>query len=142
MKLKNCVKCGKLFSPQTGEKVCPVCKKEEENDFEKVKEYLWDNPNAKIQEVHEETGVEKDTIMKFVKDDRLVAEGINVDWKHECERCGKPISHGRFCASCQNELVDGFSGDSKKKDKKKKKKHNKSERMYTSDFRDKNKNNN
>ena len=136
MKLKNCVKCGKLFSPQTGEKVCPVCKKEEENEFDIVKEYLWDNPNAEIQEVHEETGVDKDTIMKFVKEDRLIAEGIDIDWEHECERCGEPISHGRFCASCQKELLDGFGGDSKGKEKKKKK-NKKGSKMYTSEMRNK-----
>lgn len=138
MKLRNCVKCGKLFSPQTGEKVCPVCRKEEENEFEKVKNYLWDNPHATIEEVHEETEVEKDTIMKFVKDERLVSEGIDVDWEHECERCGKPISHGRFCASCQKELLNGFGSDSKDK-KEKKKEQKKSGKMYTSDWRKKDK---
>jgi len=141
MKLKNCVKCGKLFSPQAGEKVCPVCRKEEENGFEKVKNYLWDNPHATIDEVHEETGVEKDTIMKFVKDERLIAEGINVDWKHECERCGKAISHGRFCASCQKELLDGFGSGSKKKEKKDRKKYRNKGKMYTSNLRDQDKSN-
>ena len=131
MKLKNCVKCGKLFAPQTGEKVCPVCRQEEESEFQKVKEYLWDNPKASIEKVHEDTGVPRDTIMKFVKDERLIAEGIEVDWEHECERCGKPISHGRFCVSCQRELIDKFSDDPSKK--KKDKKGPKKEKMYTAD---------
>ncbi len=128
MNLKNCTKCGKLFAPQAKEKVCPVCRKEEENEFKKVKEYLWDNPKATIEEVHEETGVERDTIVKFVKEDRLIAEGIEIDWDMECERCGKPISHGRFCESCQNELLSGLGGDDKKENEVKYK-----GKMYTSD---------
>ncbi|MFW6028863.1 MAG: flagellar protein [Halanaerobiales bacterium] len=132
MKLKNCVKCGKLFSPQAGEKVCPVCRKEEENEFEMVKEYLWDNPKATIEEVHEETGVERDTIMKFVKEDRLIAEGIDVDWENECERCGKPISHGKYCLECQQELINGFN-DKSSEEKKKEIDIKKKGKMYTAD---------
>lgn len=137
MKLRNCIKCGKLFAPKTGEKICPVCRQEEESDFEKVKDFLWDNPKATIEKVHEETGVERDTIMKFVKEDRLIAEGIDVDWDHECERCGKAISHGRFCASCQRELINGLGGGSsaeeEKDDKAKKQDIKYRGKMYTSE---------
>lgn len=134
MELKNCKKCGKLFSPQANEKVCPVCRDEEEEKFKKVKEYLWDNPNASVEEVHEATGVEEELIIKFVKEDRLIAEGIDVDIMLECERCGTQISSGRFCESCKQELVSGLSGDDKKEKKDKdKKKKKKDQQMYTKD---------
>lgn len=134
MELKNCKKCGKLFSPNASEKVCPVCRNEEEEKFQKVKEYLWDNPNATVEEVHEATGVEEELIIKFVKEDRLIAEGIDIDMLLECERCGTQIKSGRFCESCKEELVSGLSGDKdkKKKDKKKDKK-SKQQQMYTKD---------
>ena len=135
MKLRNCIKCGKLFAPQAKEKVCPVCREKEENEFKKVKEYLWDNPKATIEEVHEETGVDRDTIIKFVKEDRLIAEGIEIDWDMECERCGEPISHGRFCASCQKELIDGLggNGNSEEKNKAKDSEIKYRGKMYTSE---------
>ncbi len=121
MNLKNCPQCGKLFAADGSHKICPVCRRDEEGDFNKVKEYLWDNPHATIEEVHEDTGVERETIIKFVREDRLIAEGIELDLILECERCGAAISHGRFCENCQQELIDGFNPDLKRKDKKKEK---------------------
>ena len=134
LNLKNCPRCGKLFAKKGPHKLCPVCRKEEESQFEKVKEYLWDNPNASIEEVHDETGVEKDLIMKFVREGRLIAEGIDVDILLECERCGASIKEGRFCQDCQQELMDGLDPDKKKKKKKKQKKENKSDdKMFLAD---------
>lgn len=117
MELKNCPHCGKLFAYDGQHKLCKVCRKEEDDDFQKVKEYLWDNPHATIEEVYEETGVERELIIKFVKEDRLIAEGIDVDFMLECERCGASISRGRYCEKCQQELKEGFSADFKKKEK-------------------------
>ncbi|MFW6008653.1 MAG: hypothetical protein ACOCP8_05235 [archaeon] len=46
MNLKNCPQCGKLFNKIGNNKICQVCQRGIENDFEKVKKYLWDNHNA------------------------------------------------------------------------------------------------
>ncbi|MFP4662668.1 MAG: flagellar protein [Halanaerobiales bacterium] len=121
MDLRNCPQCGKLFAYDGRNKVCQVCRNNEESDYEKVKEYLWDNPNASIEKVHLETEVERELIIKFIRDGRLVAEGINVEMLIECERCGKPIITGRFCPKCKQALIDGFKpSDSKKKEKREK----------------------
>ena len=139
MDLKNCPKCGKLFAKKTSHKLCPVCRDSEEEDFEKVKDYLWDNPNATIDEVHRETGVERETIIKFVRDDRLIAEGIEVNFDLECKRCGEPIAKGKYCASCQRDLVNGFNPN--KSDKKNKKKGKSQDKMFTKERIDKRKRN-
>ncbi|MFW6238873.1 MAG: TIGR03826 family flagellar region protein [Halanaerobiales bacterium] len=135
--IKNCPKCGKLFSYDGVNKLCEVCRQEEETDFQKVKTYLWDNPNATIEEVHEKTGVKRERIIKFIREDRLIAEGLEITFDLECERCGTPIQSGRFCERCKKELVDGFSGDEKENKKSKKKKKDteikQTGEMYTRD---------
>lgn len=118
--LRNCPRCGKLFAYDGKHKLCEVCRKDEEDDYQKVKEYLWDNAGATIDEVHEKTGVPRDTIIKFVKEERLLSEGLDIEIDLECERCGAPILHGRFCEKCKAELVSGFSEDDKKKKEEKK----------------------
>ncbi|MFW5790992.1 MAG: flagellar protein [Bacillota bacterium] len=134
MELKNCKECGKLFSPVAGEDRCHVCRDDNELKYQKVKDYLWDNPGATIDQVHEETGVDKDTIIQFVKDDRLIADGIDANFFVHCERCGREIESGRYCKSCKQELVDGLTRGIAKKNKEEKKSSKKDDqRMYTSE---------
>jgi len=136
MDIRNCPHCGKLFAFNGKSKLCPVCCNSEEDDFLKVKDFLWDHPNASIEEVHVATDVERDLIIKFVRDGRLLAEGIDFEFMVECERCGQPIISGRFCAKCQQDLIDGFSSSksNKQKDDKNDKKST-SDRMFTAELR-------
>lgn len=131
LNLRNCPNCGKLYAKKSGHDVCPVCADSVEEDFKKVKDFLWDNPNATIEMVHSKTEVSRERIIKFIRDDRLIAEGLDLDFVVECERCGKLISHGRFCENCQDELVSGLSSGNKKIKKKKSPKDDSgSKRMY------------
>ncbi|HHU93059.1 MAG TPA: flagellar protein [Halanaerobiaceae bacterium] len=109
--LRNCPNCGRLFAKKPGVDLCPVCLDTEEEDFQKVKSFLWDYPNSTIEVVHEKTGVSRERIIKFIRDDRLIAEGLTLDYTIECERCGTLIPSGRFCKKCQDELVKGLSPD-------------------------------
>lgn len=130
MNLKNCPHCGKVFADNSSHKICPTCRQQEEENFMKVKEYLWDNPGATIDEVSQETGVERELIVKFVKEDRLSAEGIDFDFSLECERCGISITHGHYCKKCQQKLVEGFSGSDQKQKQQGKQQKKESGRMY------------
>ena len=131
MELRNCEKCGQLFTYDGIHKVCPNCREEEEDNFKKVKDYLWEHPNSSIEKVSEETGVEKDIIIKFVKEDRLASEGLDIKAEVKCERCGASISQGTLCNRCRKELIDGLSP--KAKDKSKKKKKSKKDDMFLKD---------
>ena len=84
MDLKNCVECGRTFASKDGEKLCKRClDKKVEDDFKKVRDYLYDHPGADISDVSEHTGVEeKNSILK-------------------CKSCGKPIKSGRLCEECK-----------------------------------------
>lgn len=120
MELINCKECGKLFS-SAGQKVCPDCRQSEEEKFELVKNYLWDNPNSTVKKVAEETGVEEDIIIKFMREDRLAAEGLLVDYKLKCKRCGVEIESGLFCNSCRSKMISDFNQSDQPESKEEKK---------------------
>lgn len=102
MNIRNCTRCGKIYN-YDGFKVCQNCRKEDEVDFKKVKEYLRENPGANISQVHEDTEVENSKIIDFLRDGRLeVEEGGNL--LIECESCGIGIRTGRFCEECASTL--------------------------------------
>ena len=98
MNVKNCSRCGRIYN-YDGFRVCPTCRREDEADFQKVKEYLYDNPGADVQEVSEETEVDSRKIIDFLRAGRLeIAEGSALIL--ECESCGVGIRTGRFCEKC------------------------------------------
>lgn len=111
MPLANCKECGKLFF-KTSVDICPECQKKEEEDFNRVKDYLKKNPTASIPEIIEATEVSEAKISKFIRAGRLSI-------KPTCESCGKVIDSGRFCPECRVKLlreVRGILGASKDKE--------------------------
>ena len=102
MDIRNCTRCGKIYQ-YDGFKICPTCRREDEEDFLKVREYLYDYPGANLQEVHEATGVAISKIIEFLRQGRLeVAEESNLIL--QCEKCGTSIKTGRYCDKCALEL--------------------------------------
>lgn len=97
MPLANCKECGKLFL-KTSSDICPECQKKEEEDFNRVKEYLKENPTSSISEIMEATGVSEAKISKFIRAGRLSI-------KPTCESCGKVIDSGRLCPECRVKLL-------------------------------------
>jgi predicted amidophosphoribosyltransferase len=53
MEVKYCARCKKLFQYIGGPMLCPSCRDEEEKDFQRVKEFLRENPKATITEISE-----------------------------------------------------------------------------------------
>lgn len=112
MNLKNCVRCGKVYV-YDGFSVCLDCRRADEEDFEKVKAYLDENPGANVMQVSEATGVDTKKIIKFLREGRLeVKDEVNI--LLDCERCGKPIKTGRFCEECskqvEKEILNAMGG--------------------------------
>lgn len=103
MNIRNCPSCGALFVP--GAKgVCPRCAEQDEKQFELVKSYLQAHPDAVLADVSGATGVEQQTILRFIRTSRLVVgrpQGFGVT----CDRCGEPIFTGNMCQSCVKELT-------------------------------------
>ena len=55
MDVRNCKRCGKIFN-YMGSAVCNNCLRQEQEDFEKVREYLFQHPNSTAAEVSEAVG--------------------------------------------------------------------------------------
>lgn len=104
MELKNCLKCQRTFGARDNEEYCSKCSMDHiEEDFKKVRDYLYDYPGADIKEVAQATGVSERTIIKLLKDERIeVVEDSNALLK--CERCTVGIKSGRYCDECKNDI--------------------------------------
>lgn len=104
MDVRNCVRCGRIFNYITGQPICVDCKKNLEQKFAEVKEYLRENRGASIQEVSEANHVDVRQIRQWIREERITfAEDSMVGI--ECERCGITIRSGRFCSKCKVELA-------------------------------------
>ena len=101
--LKNCPRCGKLFMDM-GHKICPACIEAEQADEDKAADYVREHPKATVKEIARETGVKESLVMRMVRQGRFVsASGIEISYP--CEHCGKPITNGRLCDSCNRALI-------------------------------------
>jgi flagellar operon protein (TIGR03826 family) len=106
MDVRNCKRCGKIYS-YDGFDFCLKCRREDEEDFKKVKAYLDEYPGANIAEVEEKTEVSSKKVIQFLKQGRLeIEDETNVILT--CERCGASIKTGRFCDKCKAEMEREF----------------------------------
>ena len=112
MNLRNCSRCGKMFNYITGEPLCDDCKKAIEEDFQKVKKYIEENPGARIEKIAEDNEVTTKQIKKWIAEERLMFSKES-PLALTCENCGEPIQTGRFCAKCEagmaNNLTNTFA---------------------------------
>ncbi|NLU51098.1 MAG: hypothetical protein GXX09_12025 [Syntrophomonadaceae bacterium] len=143
--LRNCPECGQLFAYQ-GKDLCPKCTEVEEQEFTIVRQYVRKHPGATILQVAEETGVDEEKILRFLKEGRLVSKGLAAGASITCERCGARIEQGRYCRSCVQELDNALRqtiATMKKDDREGREAPagRGKERMYVKDIRDKDKDN-
>jgi len=109
MDVRNCKKCRKLFNYIGGQPLCPTCIAELEDEFQKVKIYLRENPNALMVTIAEDNDVSIQQIKQWVKEERLTfTEDSPV--AIECESCGAMIRTGRFCKACKDKMANTMSG--------------------------------
>lgn len=127
MEVKSCRRCRALFHHVVGPQLCQKCKAKDEEDFARVKEYLYDNPGATMTTVCEELDVTVRQVQQYLREGRLTVakdSPIGID----CERCGIRITTGKYCDECRNIMANQFSSATKgmaKPDKAKEKTINK-----------------
>ncbi len=108
MNLRNCSRCGKMFNYIGGAPICEACKKALEEDFQRVKAYIQDNPSADLKQIAEDNGVTTKQIQQWVREERLMfAE--NSPLQLQCEKCGARILTGRYCDKCKTNMADNLT---------------------------------
>lgn len=99
--LANCMDCGKLIDARGLKIFCTECTQKREKNYQAVKDYLIQKPNAQIDEVVEKTGVDFWSVREFLDDGRLKGEFSNeFAGQKICEGCGTPVSVGAYCSKC------------------------------------------
>jgi flagellar operon protein (TIGR03826 family) len=106
--VRNCRSCGRIFNYIGGAPICQACREKDEEDFKRVKDYLYDNPKASITQVSTDLDISIEKIRRFLKDGRLEIASDDGNLILECEKCGKSIKSGRFCQDCERNLTSGF----------------------------------
>ncbi|ERL03791.1 hypothetical protein [Mitsuokella sp. oral taxon 131] len=101
-KIRNCKMCGKIFVPYNNAKICPDCKEKEAKMESVVINYVRDNPGVKIPKILEDTGATEALIRRLIQEGRFESAGVPL--KYPCERCGAPITTGKFCRNCADEM--------------------------------------
>ena len=105
MDVKNCKRCRRLFNYIGGQPLCPQCRDELEKTFQNVKKYLFDNRGANIADVVRDCEVDEGQIRQWVREERLEFSA-GVDIGVTCEKCGAPITSGRFCEKCKASMIN------------------------------------
>jgi len=88
--------------------VCEACKKAIEEDFQKVKQYIVDNPRAGLKEIAEENGVTTKQIQQWIREERLMFTSDS-PLQIQCENCGAQIQTGRYCAKCKASMANNLN---------------------------------
>lgn len=104
MEVRACKQCKRLFNYLSGAPICPGCKAKLEEKFQKVKEYVRENPRDGIAEVAEANDVSTNQIRRWIREERLSfseESGVGID----CESCGALIKSGRLCQKCKDKLM-------------------------------------
>ncbi len=101
MDFRNCKRCKNLFQ-YSGNRLCDNCLKEEEKDFERIKEYLDEHEGATLMQVSNELDIKVERIKRYLKEGRINV--ISNSKLLTCEGCGDSISTGKFCKGCQQKM--------------------------------------
>ena len=108
MNLRNCARCGKMFNYVGGQPICDSCKKAIEEDFQRVKQYIVDNPRAGLKQISDHNKVTPKQIQQWIREERLMFTSDS-PIQIQCENCGELIQTGRFCAKCRSSMANNLS---------------------------------
>lgn len=124
MEVRVCKNCRRLFNYIYGPELCPECIKltsrdeiaransektarlkpaltEDEEKFERVRDYIMHHPRATIVQISEENGISPMKLLEWIREDRLEFSEDSKDAWFTCVSCGAKIKSGRYCNRCK-----------------------------------------
>lgn len=105
--LVNCPRCGAVFTKDRHD-ICKNCLEKENDQLNLLKKYLDENPGAQLKELVRVSGVPEETIVHYVRTNRLISVMETPALKIYCEECGAEIITGRFCRKCREKIASRF----------------------------------
>ena len=104
MTILQCKICRKPFQ-SLGGRTCTDCLNKIDLDFITVRDYIYDNPDSKMDKICEDTGVEKSVILQLLREGRLILDNPDSEGLLTCDICKKPINTGRMCKECKDKVA-------------------------------------
>lgn len=99
LQARSCDICGRIFQPNGFLDICPNCFEKDQKDYDRVREYIYAHPCAKVFEVVTNLEISVNRIKRYLKEGRLeIVEKTSTFLT--CESCGKPLQSGRYCDEC------------------------------------------
>jgi len=104
MPLATCARCGKMFNKKTSP-VCSLCQKAEDDDMEKVRKVVEDEPNLNAEEIAEKAQVDIRVVNRMI-DLGMLVSSIELDASIKCGMCGAPAISAtkKLCQACLEKL--------------------------------------
>lgn len=99
----QCKLCDKPFN-SFGSFICPDCLEKLDEDFLKIRDYIYDNPGkTNVDQIAEATEIDAKIILHLLEEGRLSTTGLS-HLGLTCQICGKPIASGKMCDDCRGSL--------------------------------------
>ena len=108
MDVRNCRNCGRMFNYLGGPAICPICRDSAEKEYEKVRDYIRDNPHSNIQKISDDCEVTVQQINQWVREERLEFSKDSPVML-TCENCGATVRTGRYCEKCKNSMANNLN---------------------------------
>ena len=108
----RCRFCRREFDSFGLKKICPECEHGMEDHLVRVKKYIAEFPDATVMQICTALDIPSALIKYFLKEERLevhLKKGES-NYLLTCEKCGKPITSGRYCNACDRS-GDGAPND-------------------------------
>ncbi len=98
----SCKTCGTIISTSSRDGSCAECRKRDQDDVDRVREYLKTHPTAKLDQVVAEAHVPVVSITRYLESGQL--DGIPHNLGKPCRTCGTNIHSGKVCQDCMREI--------------------------------------
>lgn len=104
MPLASCARCGKMFNKKNSP-VCSACQKAEDEDMEKVRKVVEEDPNLNAQEIAERAKVDISVVNRMI-DLGLLVRVSEIANQIKCGMCGAPAISAtkKLCQACLEKL--------------------------------------